>query len=67
VYCGSGVTAAHEVAALEVAGFAAALYPGSFSEWSNNPDLPVATGVEPGRGGAQPSGNTDAGRGSVAL
>ena len=67
VYCGSGVTAAHEVAALEIAGFAAALYTGSFSEWSNNPDLPVATGAEPGRGGAQPSGNTDAGRGSVAL
>jgi thiosulfate/3-mercaptopyruvate sulfurtransferase len=67
VYCGSGVTAAHEVAALEVAGFAAALYPGSFSEWSNHPDLPVATGAEPGGRGAQPSGNTDAGRGSVAL
>ncbi|MGO4187025.1 sulfurtransferase [Pseudarthrobacter sp. TAF60_1] len=48
VYCGSGVTAAHEVAALEIAGFRAALYPGSFSEWSNNPDLPVATGTAPG-------------------
>ncbi|MET4143325.1 sulfurtransferase [Arthrobacter sp. UYCo732] len=48
VYCGSGVTAAHQVAALEIAGFRAALYPGSFSEWSNNPDLPVATGSTPG-------------------
>ncbi len=46
VYCGSGVTAAHEIAALEIAGFPAALYPGSFSEWSNNPANPVATGPE---------------------
>lgn len=44
VYCGSGVTAAHEIAALEIAGYTAALYPGSFSEWSSNPDNPVATG-----------------------
>lgn len=48
VYCGSGVTAAHEVAALEIAGITAALFPGSFSEWSNNPDNQVATGPEPG-------------------
>lgn len=48
VYCGSGVTAAHEVAALAIAGFDAALYPGSWSQWSNRPELAVATGAEPG-------------------
>ncbi|WP_104172319.1 sulfurtransferase [Arthrobacter sp. Y81] len=47
VYCGSGVTAAHEIAALEIAGFPAALYPGSFSQWSNDPANEVATGAAP--------------------
>nr|WP_248283503.1 sulfurtransferase [Cryobacterium arcticum] len=48
VYCGSGVTAAHEAVALTLAGFTPALYPGSWSAWSNQPDRPVATGDEPG-------------------
>jgi thiosulfate/3-mercaptopyruvate sulfurtransferase len=47
VYCGSGVTAAHEIAALAIAGFEGALYPGSWSEWSNHEDRPVATGPGP--------------------
>ncbi len=47
-YCGSGINGAHSTFALELAGFDAVLYPGSFSQWSNHPDRPVATGSQPG-------------------
>ncbi|MDX6434759.1 MAG: thiosulfate/3-mercaptopyruvate sulfurtransferase [Streptosporangiaceae bacterium] len=42
-YCGSGVTAAHEILALSVAGVPAALYVGSWSNWVADPANPVAT------------------------
>jgi thiosulfate/3-mercaptopyruvate sulfurtransferase len=47
-YCGSGVTAAHEVLALALAGIPAALYVGSWSGWVTDAGHPVATGAAPG-------------------
>jgi len=42
-YCGSGVTACHNLLAMEVAGLSGSrLYPGSWSEWCSNPSRPVA-------------------------
>jgi thiosulfate/3-mercaptopyruvate sulfurtransferase len=46
-YCGSGLTAAHLALAGAVAGVDVAVFPGSWSEWSNTPGRPVATGPTP--------------------
>ena len=44
--CGSGVSACHNILAMEVAGIRGTrLYPGSWSEWCADPARPVATGA----------------------
>lgn len=46
--CGSGVTACHNLLAMEIAGLhGASLYGGSWSEWVADPSRPVATGPNP--------------------
>lgn len=48
VYCGSGVTACHDVLAIELAGLGRPrLYVGSWSAWSADPDRPAARGPRP--------------------
>jgi thiosulfate/3-mercaptopyruvate sulfurtransferase len=46
VYCGSGVTAAHQLLAMEVAGLAGVLYAPSWSGWVSDPTRPVATAAD---------------------
>ena len=49
-YCGSGVTACHDLLALSITDHDdLALYPGSWSQWGGDPSRPTATGADPGR------------------
>lgn len=48
VYCGAGISACLDVAALATLGIEAAMYPGSWSAWSADPTRPVMVGGLPG-------------------
>lgn len=43
-YCGSGITACHDLIALSLIGVEGALYPGSWSGWITDPERPVEQG-----------------------
>ncbi len=45
-YCGSGITAAHSLLALEATGRTGAIYPGSWSDWISDPTRPVSAGPD---------------------
>ncbi len=47
VYCGSGINAAHQIAAMAMARVPAALFPGSFSQWSSDQSRDVVAGPDP--------------------
>lgn len=47
VYCGGGVSAAHQIAVLASLRLPAALFPGSWSAWQSDPLRPVARGPRP--------------------
>ena len=47
-YCGSGVTACHNLLAMEMAGYPGLLYEGSWSDWSGQADNAICTGADPG-------------------
>lgn len=47
-YCGSSLSATHDLLAMELAGIdGAQLYEGSWSHWSSDPERPAATGAQP--------------------
>jgi thiosulfate/3-mercaptopyruvate sulfurtransferase len=47
VYCGVGISATHDIAALAMLGLDAALFPGSWSAWASDPTRPVIIGAKP--------------------